>query len=708
MSERYVIKAKLGEGGSGQVYRAWDSNLDRTVALKRLLGNENGDAAEHLRKDLLREASLLSSIQHPNVCQVYDFGVDEEGGYVVMEFVNGEDLEESARRRVSVDEFAGIAEQTLEGVVAAHAKNILHRDLKPANVMINWLPNAQFRVKVLDFGLARFVQKAARQPDEPAAQSTKGTIYFMAPEQFRGKEPDSRTDLYALGCLFFYLLTARHPFDGDTVGEIMDRHLEGRQSVQLSALRSDLPAPYGQWIAWLMNCDPQHRPSSATEALQAFRHLRMSLGQPQPATSFHIPVQPPQPVYQPVYQAPPGHATGRVPVARQATGQVPRAATGQVPRAPLAAAPRQPAPPVQDEEEMDDDAAARAEAAKKRNIIVAISIGAAAALAAAGFAITNRPKPVPPDVTSGAKSQPASQPQPSPEPPPTAATAAAAAMAPVVTPIARVSSPPQATLIAWFDAHEGVGVFEQAGLVPSVQDNPVDHWNDRAPGAGNNPAIYHDVTVEKSAAKHLPILRNAARDKAGLRGTHPVIRFEGEDNLVSGRGRRDASTGNPLEGQFSAGTATIVMFFRLKEFRKDEKPRPILAIQSRKLLPGWVMQMAGTTLGAGPAGQPPVLSLTYPPGAHDFRTASLVITKNGPASLRLRLPDGGTLTAVPVNTLGLPADPTLEIRLGGARLRNGPVEYFSGDLAEVLIYNTALTAADVTAAEDYLLTRYCK
>ncbi|MGI8602479.1 MAG: serine/threonine-protein kinase [Verrucomicrobiales bacterium] len=273
MSERYEIKAKLGEGGAGMVYRAWDTQLNRTVAIKRLFNADGSEAGEKLRKELLREASLLSAIQHPNICQVFDFGVDEDGGFVVMEFVNGENLEEAARRRIGVDEFCALAEQVLEGLSEAHQKKILHRDLKPSNVVISWLPNALFQVKILDFGLAKFSLIPAQQTIDQATHTAKGSVHFMAPEQFRHQPLDSRTDLYSLGCLFYLLLTGQHPFAGGTMAEVMTNHLEHRVNAPLDQFRPDIPPELAQWIGWLMSREPSDRPQSALEALEILRQI---------------------------------------------------------------------------------------------------------------------------------------------------------------------------------------------------------------------------------------------------------------------------------------------------------------------------------------------------------------------------------------------------------------------------------------------------
>jgi serine/threonine protein kinase len=273
MSDRYEIKAKIGEGGAGAVYRAWDVQTKSAVAIKRMLGGLSGEATEDARGDLMREAAMLSGLRHPNICHVSDFGCDDDGGFVAMEFINGNNLERAAKRQTSIEEFAEITMQMLEGLAYAHHRNVLHGDLKPSNVMIDWLPGGQFRVKLLDFGLARFSARPMHQEIDHVTHTTKGSVFFMAPEQFENLALDTRTDLYSLGCLCFYLLTGQHAFTGETPAIVAQNHLQHHINTSLSVLRPETPAPLRQWVAWLMNRDPKNRPTSALEALESLKEL---------------------------------------------------------------------------------------------------------------------------------------------------------------------------------------------------------------------------------------------------------------------------------------------------------------------------------------------------------------------------------------------------------------------------------------------------
>ncbi|MCF6314576.1 MAG: serine/threonine protein kinase [Verrucomicrobiales bacterium] len=271
MAERYTIESEIGEGGEGSVFKAYDKVLRRHVALKRVLTKERGSAAEveKAADALIAEAHTLSALNHPNIITVYDVGKDEEGGFVVMELIKGETLDQLVARGAFLEEdFYRFARQTMEAMMAAQEIKLLHRDLKPSNVMLVWHPGGRFQAKILDFGLAKFSEAPSLQT-MGFDDSVKGSIYFMAPEQFERAELDERTDLYAMGCVYYYSLTGKHPFDGETATMVMVSHLQ-HQVVSLEKVRPDLPAALCQWVMWLMNRDISTRPENAEAALKDF------------------------------------------------------------------------------------------------------------------------------------------------------------------------------------------------------------------------------------------------------------------------------------------------------------------------------------------------------------------------------------------------------------------------------------------------------
>jgi TolB-like protein/Tfp pilus assembly protein PilF/predicted Ser/Thr protein kinase len=198
----YQIQGLLGAGGMGQVYRAFDTRLRRDVAIKV--------AGERFSERFDREARAVSSLNHPNICTVYDVGPN----YLVMELVEGTTLREVFQQALPVERSLGIARQVLEALGAAHRRGVIHRDLKPENVMVR----ADGYVKVLDFGLAKWLPESGPfEADHTTMAATQagqilGTVAYMSPEQTKGLELDARSDLFAFGILLHEMLTGMHPW----------------------------------------------------------------------------------------------------------------------------------------------------------------------------------------------------------------------------------------------------------------------------------------------------------------------------------------------------------------------------------------------------------------------------------------------------------------------------------------------------------------
>ncbi|MEM0897769.1 MAG: serine/threonine-protein kinase, partial [Verrucomicrobiota bacterium] len=267
MSNRYEIKEKIGQGGVGAVFKAFDTQLKRDVALKRLTPEvEDGETKD---EDVLKEATTLSALQHPNIVTVFDVGTDGEGPFVVMELLDGETFDDTIKRGALTEaDFRAFVSQTLEGVIAAHDREMVHRDLKPSNLMVSWLPSGKFQIKILDFGLAKFGKQPSKQTTDHE-DGILGSIFFMAPEQFERVELDVRTDLYALGCIYYYALTTKYPFYGDTPAQVMASHLR-HQIRDIQPMRPDLPAWMCRWVMWLVSREITDRPESAVQALEYF------------------------------------------------------------------------------------------------------------------------------------------------------------------------------------------------------------------------------------------------------------------------------------------------------------------------------------------------------------------------------------------------------------------------------------------------------
>ena len=271
MNPRYEIRESIGQGGLGSVHKAFDTQLQREVAVKRVLTAEHGSDEEiqSAGQKLISEAQTLSSLNHPNIITVFDVGQDEQGGFVVMELLKGETLDETVERGVlTTEDFVEVVYQTMEGLIAAQDKNVIHRDIKPTNIMLIWQASGKFQLKILDFGLAKFSKNPSVQTMDQE-DAVMGSIFFMAPEQFERSELDARTDLYQMGCVYYNALTGQYPFNGETAPQVMNAHLQ-HKVVPLEQLRPDMPPAMAQWVMWLINRDIDSRPANAKEALQYF------------------------------------------------------------------------------------------------------------------------------------------------------------------------------------------------------------------------------------------------------------------------------------------------------------------------------------------------------------------------------------------------------------------------------------------------------
>jgi serine/threonine protein kinase/HEAT repeat protein len=266
---RYEVLGKIADGGLGSVFKAYDRNLRREVALKRVRA-DSPEEAERQAEQLFEEARTISTLQHPHIVTVFDVGKDEEGAFIVMELLKGETLEDIIQRgALNEGDFRELVTQSLEGMMAAHATGLIHLDIKPQNFMVIWLPSGKFQIKILDFGLAKLSSHPQVQ-DVDDDGAVMGSIYFMAPEQFERSPVDARTDLYSLGCVFYFALTQHYPFQGETGPEVMASHMY-HSFIPLAQMRPDLPPQTCAWVEWLMNRDPNLRPEAVSQAHEWFQ-----------------------------------------------------------------------------------------------------------------------------------------------------------------------------------------------------------------------------------------------------------------------------------------------------------------------------------------------------------------------------------------------------------------------------------------------------
>lgn len=271
LQDRYDILGQVGSGGAGKVFKAWDKALRRNVAIKRF-GAEFGPANSNDER-AWREAMTLASIQHPNILTVFDFGTDAEGPYVITEFLEGESLDAIVDRGgpLHMKEFRELVRQTLEGLIAAHQIGLIHRDIKPQNIMVTQLASGALQFKILDFGLAKILQEPKVQT-MAGNQTIVGSIFYISPEQLSRHPVDERSDLYAMGCVYYFALTGTQAFDGNSITEIITSHVRNRVT-PLHQMRPDMQQPMCDWVMKFIQLLPEHRFQNAVEAIGSFQRL---------------------------------------------------------------------------------------------------------------------------------------------------------------------------------------------------------------------------------------------------------------------------------------------------------------------------------------------------------------------------------------------------------------------------------------------------
>ncbi len=281
--QHYRVDKRLGSGGMGEVYRGEDMRLGRPVALKFLPSSLKSDPESRAR--LLNEARAASMLRSPNIAVTYDIGEDDGTDFIVMEYVDGELLSSQvARGPLPVRDVVEIGIQVADALDEAHSRGIIHRDIKSANLM----RTERGLVKVLDFGLAKFVSNVASR-DVTQAQVTMagmvvGTVSYMAPEQALGRPIDHRVDLFSLGVVLFELLTGRVPFEGSTPTEIIDRILH-EVPPPPSRYTSGVPPLVDAIVARTLEKDPVFRYQQAGDLARDLRQAGDELDEVAPRPS---------------------------------------------------------------------------------------------------------------------------------------------------------------------------------------------------------------------------------------------------------------------------------------------------------------------------------------------------------------------------------------------------------------------------------------
>ncbi|MEM6885309.1 MAG: serine/threonine-protein kinase [Verrucomicrobiota bacterium] len=286
---RYQIKRNIGGGGRGTVFLAWDQELERNVAIKRL--RELSESAEQ-NEIALKEARAMAAVQHNNIVTLYDSGHDEQGWYFIMEYMEGMGLNLLARTGIFPEEYTliEVARQILQGLAAAHSKGITHGDLKPGNMVVGKSATGSPVVKIFDFGLAGFKNLILDQeksgPQDADTDFVLGSIRYISPEQLNRQPADPRSDLYALGQLLYFYASGSHASSGKNTQHIIHSHLHETPE-PLKRLRPDLSPKFIEWVEHLMEKVPTNRPQSSEEALESLNANTAKIDPSQTYPSIH-------------------------------------------------------------------------------------------------------------------------------------------------------------------------------------------------------------------------------------------------------------------------------------------------------------------------------------------------------------------------------------------------------------------------------------
>ena len=263
----YQIESPLGAGGMGEVYKATDTRLDRTVAIKVL--PEHVAADPDLKQRFEREAKTVAALSHPHICPVFDVGEQDGVNYLVMEYLDGETLQQRLEKgALPLDQALTIAIEIADALDKAHRQGIVHRDLKPGNIMLT-----KAGAKLLDFGLAKLkpVEQSgglSALPTQPAdltqEGSILGTFQYMAPEQLEGQEADARTDIFAFGAVVYEMVTGKKAFEGKSQASLIAAILD-RDPPPMSKAQTVSPQALDRAVMKCLSKEPDGRWQSASD-----------------------------------------------------------------------------------------------------------------------------------------------------------------------------------------------------------------------------------------------------------------------------------------------------------------------------------------------------------------------------------------------------------------------------------------------------------
>ncbi|OEU65538.1 MAG: hypothetical protein BBJ57_00375 [Desulfobacterales bacterium PC51MH44] len=272
---RYRVLKELGKGAMGIVYKAFDPQIDREVALKIL--RKDRLTNDEFTQRFLKEAKAIGRLSHPNIVTVYDVGQDHGTIYIAMEFLEGRPLDEAIKEdKLKITDIGSIGVQIAEALNYAHQKGVIHRDIKPANIILN----SDGRIKITDFGVAQIEDLLTIHQTQAGA--ILGTPLYMSPEQVNAQPVDGRSDLYALGVILYVLLTGSKPFTGKNLTAIFAAIINSKPAVPIEIV-SGISKAQSDLIMKSINKEPDRRFQTGREMAEA---LKSTFTDSQPDKSF--------------------------------------------------------------------------------------------------------------------------------------------------------------------------------------------------------------------------------------------------------------------------------------------------------------------------------------------------------------------------------------------------------------------------------------
>lgn len=268
IGNRFQITQLIGTGGMSIVYKAWDSTLDRDVAIKVL--RQKYAQTEEVREQFQQEAKSAARLSHPNIVTVYDSGIDGMRIYIALQYIEGSTLKLHIQSRGNINLINELdyAIQMCKGVDHAHNNKIIHCDLKPSNILIN----QSNQIKITDFGLARVMQQTIHEQES----YFWGSPFYISPEQAQGKSPTVASDIYSLGVVLYQMVTGSFPITGNSVEELLNKHI-GYEPVPPKQLNGMIPVALNDAILRCLQKDPRKRYKSASQVRDIMANIRHSI-----------------------------------------------------------------------------------------------------------------------------------------------------------------------------------------------------------------------------------------------------------------------------------------------------------------------------------------------------------------------------------------------------------------------------------------------